>query len=187
MERELKIVFLGESTVGKTSIITSFSQSGLISDVEATIGACFSVQRLTIGSSEVKLKIWDTAGQERFRALTPMYFRDADVALLVFAVNSADTFQKLDSWLADVRHKTTNSLLIFIVGNKTDLGREVDTADGIKFAKQIGAIYAECSAKTKDGIGNLFRMAAMTALDLDRGARKPVPLILRALKVSQCC
>jgi small GTP-binding protein len=187
MERQLKIVFLGESTVGKTSIITSFSQSGLISDVEATIGACFSVQRMTIGSSEVKLKIWDTAGQEKFRALTPMYYRDADVALLVFAVDSADTFRKLDSWLADLRGEATKSLSIFVVGNKIDLGREVDTADGTKFAKQIGAIYAECSAKTKDGIGNLFRMAAMTALDVDRGSRKPDPLKLRGIQDGECC
>jgi small GTP-binding protein len=162
---EVKIVFLGESSVGKTSIISSFSQTGFIPDMSSTVGASFSMQRVALDSCDVKLKIWDTAGQERFRSLTPMYYRDAQVAILVFSVDSTATFDSLDSWVDDLKQHAAKQPAIIIVGNKIDLERTVEPMQGEAFADTVGASYIECSAKTRAGVDALFQLAAGIAVD----------------------
>ena len=164
-DTELKVVFLGESTVGKTSIISAFSHNTFIPEQTPTIGACFSLQRVKVKDTYVKVKIWDTAGQERFRALTPIYYRDAQAAILVYAVDARDTFDKLDSWLADLKRETVEMPPVIIVGNKTDLDRSVTMKEAEAFAENVGATYMETSAKTNDGIQDLLCSAALLAVD----------------------
>jgi small GTP-binding protein len=163
---EVKIVFLGESMVGKTSIISSYSKMGFQSDTTSTIGACFSLHRIRLSSAEIKLKIWDTAGQERFRSLTPMYYRDAHVAVLVFAVDSRESFLGLDTWINDLRKEVGQPPAHIVAGNKIDLHRKVDLEQGEAFAQRIGASYCECSAKTRAGVDELFQMAATVSLEV---------------------
>lgn len=164
--QEVKVVFLGESTVGKTSIIASFASTtkDFLEDQTPTIGACFSLQTVQVNGEDVKLKIWDTAGQERFRALTPMYYRDAQVAILVFAVNAEDSLERLRSWHEDLTRDTRKMPAVIIAANKIDLERTVKTNTGEQFAESIEATYMECSAKTKVGINELFAQAAELAV-----------------------
>jgi small GTP-binding protein len=162
---EVKVVFLGESTVGKTSIIASYSKFGFPTDTTSTIGASFSLHRVQMASTEVKLKIWDTAGQERFRSLTPMYYRDAHVAVLVFAVDSPESFVRLDTWIEDLRREVNKVPAVIVAGNKIDLPRRIDREQCEAFAQRIGASYCECSAKTRAGIDELFQMAASFSLE----------------------
>jgi small GTP-binding protein len=161
---EAKIVFLGDSAVGKTTIISVFAHDEFSEDHSPTVGAHFSLQRMQIGDDEVKLKIWDTAGQERFRALTPMYYRDSDVAVLVFAVDSQDSLTSLTSWIDNLKRDTRTMPALVIVGNKIDLERRVNARECETFAEQNGATYAECSALTKKGIEELFLIIAQKAL-----------------------
>lgn len=169
-EVELKVVFLGESSVGKTSIITCFSSEGFTPNQTPTVGACFSVKMVSVDGKDVKLKVWDTAGQERFRALTPMYYRDAHVAILVFALDSPVSFERLKGWVEDLERDTRVRPEIIIVGNKCDLKRKVESADGEAYASSVNATYWECSAKTKDGVEELFCEAAGLGLKSDTRA-----------------
>jgi small GTP-binding protein len=173
---EIKIVFLGESTVGKTSIISCLTHSDFISEVSPTIGASFTLHPMTVEGVQVKLKIWDTAGQEKFRALVPMYFRDTQVAMLVFALDCHESFSALGGWVEDVRRNSKDPPSLIVVGNKSDLERVVLGAEGEAFAENVGATYMECSAKTKTGIPELFTAAAEMGADLkSRPKSEPEP------------
>ena len=128
----VKIVLLGESTVGKTSIINVVHGGTYIQDQPTTIGACFYIKKMKIDDVTVKLHIWDTAGQERFRSLAPMYYRDAQYALLVFAVNNQDSFNAIESWHKGLVTNCSIMPKVVLIGNKIDLNEErcVSTSSG---------------------------------------------------------
>jgi Ras-related protein Rab-5C len=188
---EVKLVFLGETEVGKTTIISSFSHpdSPMVAP-SPTVGACFTSQSVAVDEVEVLLKIWDTAGQERFRALSPMYYRGAHVAIVVFAVDAPDTFSKLAFWLDALRKDTTTSPEIIIAGNKIDLPRKVTDEDGEKFAQQADATYLSCSAKTHEGITELFHHATALAVKSKLVHSSDFPAIIDVKTVRKkkpCC
>jgi Ras-related protein Rab-5C len=189
---EVKLVFLGETQVGKTSIISSFLQPDVIPNPNPTVGARFATQLLLVDGVKVKLKIWDTAGQERFRALTPMYYRRAHVAILVFAVDAPDSLRKLTTWLADLERDTKEMPAVIITGNKIDLARKVSGDEGEKFAQDVGATYFESSAKTRLGITELFHLATTLAIESKRRAKMDLPAVvevkvIRNKKKGRCC
>lgn len=158
-----KIVFLGDSSVGKTSIINSFFQDIFIQEQAPTIGAFVTTKSVNLDDGkEVTLNIWDTAGQERYRALAPMYFRDANIAILVYAINSKDSFEKLRGWIDNLENNTTIMPHLIIVGNKTDLveERRVQFNEALEFAEASKATFFECSAKLSECINELFHTAA---------------------------
>jgi small GTP-binding protein len=161
---EAKVVLLGESSVGKTSIVAAYAEEGFTEVHSPTIGACFSLHEVAVGPQTIKLKVWDTAGQERYRALTPMYYRDAQIAILVFALDVADTLTKLQPWIDKLRSDTVTMPVLIIVGNKTDLERQVPYPAAEQFALEAGATYCECSAKEDIGIKELFVVAAEKAM-----------------------
>ena len=162
----VKIVLLGESTVGKTSIINVVHGGTYIQDQPTTIGACFYIKKVIVDNVPIKLHIWDTAGQERFKSISPMYFRDADITILVFAVNNLPSFNSLSSWYESIKDTCPIMPQIFIFANKTDLSeRAVTQETGQQFANEIGAKYFEVSAKTKqDEIINIFDSIANNSL-----------------------
>ncbi|KAH0794612.1 small GTP-binding protein [Histomonas meleagridis] len=118
-----------------------------------------------IDGTEVKLKIWDTAGQERFRALTPMYYRDCHVAILVFSVDSQQSLNELQNWYNDIKADSHVMPSIIVVGNKIDLPRAVSTQVGEQFAESISATYMECSAIEDKGIYDIFVEAGTLSLN----------------------
>lgn len=98
----LKILIIGESGVGKSSLLLRFTDDQFDPDQEATIGVDFKVKVIDNNGNKVKLAIWDTAGQERFRTLTPSYYRGAQGAILVYDISSRESFQKVEDWLNEV-------------------------------------------------------------------------------------
>ncbi|CAH1098796.1 unnamed protein product [Psylliodes chrysocephalus] len=154
----LKILIIGESGVGKSSLLLRFTEDNFDPEQTLTIGVDFKTKRLNIDGSRVKLAIWDTAGQERFRTLTPSYYRDAQGAILVFDVSSYATFSKLEMWLNELEtYSTKNDIIKMIVGNKIDVDkREVSREEAMRFAKRHHTLYIEASAKTKDGVESAF-------------------------------
>lgn len=118
----LKLLIIGESGVGKSSLLLRFVEDNFDPEQTLTIGVDFKTKKLTIDGNTVKLAIWDTAGQERFRTLTPSYYRDAQGAILVFDVNSYATFAKLEVWLSELdTYSTKSNIVKMIVGNKIDM------------------------------------------------------------------
>ncbi|XP_076270574.1 ras-related protein Rab-18-B-like isoform X2 [Rhynchophorus ferrugineus] len=154
----LKILIIGESGVGKSSLLLRFTEDNFDPEQTLTIGVDFKTKKVTLDGNTVKLAIWDTAGQERFRTLTPSYYRDAQGAILVFDVSSYSTFAKLETWLSELdTYSTKNNIVKMIVGNKIDVeNREVTREQAMAFARRHQTLYIEASAKTKHGVQNAF-------------------------------
>lgn len=154
----LKILIIGESGVGKSSLLLRFTDDNFDPDQALTIGVDFKTKKITIDDNTVKLAIWDTAGQERFRTLTPSYYRDAQGAILVYDVSNKQTFAKLETWLDELdTYATKNNIVKMVVGNKIDKEkREVSREEGMKFARRHQTLFIESSAKTRDGVQCAF-------------------------------
>ncbi|CAL5387727.1 unnamed protein product [Camellia sinensis] len=160
----LKILIIGDSGVGKTSLVLSFT-SKYTEYSAPTIGVDFKIKYLTVGGKKLKLTIWDTAGQERFRTLISSYYRSAQGILLVYDVTRRETFTNLsDVWTKEVDLYSTNKNCIkMLVGNKVDKESErvVSREEGIELAKQLGCLFYECSAKTKKNVDQCFQELAL--------------------------
>ncbi|KAJ2607234.1 GTP-binding protein of the rab/ypt [Coemansia sp. RSA 1804] len=155
-----KLVLLGESAVGKSSIVTRFARNEFNQYNESTIGAAFMTKDVTLDeSSTATLRIWDTAGQERYKSLAPMYYRNAEGAVVVYDITQADSFRKAQSWINELQRQNDTKTVIALVGNKVDLGdtkRTVSKDEGARYAAQVNALFFETSAQTGDGIQELF-------------------------------
>lgn len=154
----LKILIIGESGVGKSSLLLRFTDDTFDIEQSATIGVDFKVKTITVDGNTVKLAIWDTAGQERFRTLTPSYYRGAQGVILVYDVTKRNTFAKLDMWLNELEtYSTRTDIIKMLVGNKIDKEKvEVTREDGLKFARRHAMLFIEASAKTRDGVQCAF-------------------------------
>lgn len=154
----LKILIIGESGVGKSSLLLRFTDDTFDPEQAATIGVDFKVKTLTVDGNKTKLAIWDTAGQERFRTLTPSYYRGAQGVILVYDVSSKQSFNKLDAWLNELEtFSTKQDMVKMLVGNKIDRSNhEVSKEEGLKFARKHHMLFIEASAKTNDGVQCAF-------------------------------
>ena len=153
-----KLIFLGDQSVGKSCILNRFMNDTFTEEYQATIGLDFQSKNVQIDNQDIHLLLYDTAGQEKFRALIPMYTRDANIILLVYDVTSKDSFLHLSDWLRDLTNVEKEEVIFAVVGNKTDLDdrREVNSNEGENYAKEHDFIFAEVSAKTGDGFSELF-------------------------------
>merc|ERR1712010_317760 len=144
-----KLVFLGDQSVGKTSLITRFMYDSFDNTYQATIGIDFLSKTMYLEDRTVRLQLWDTAGQERFRSLIPSYIRDSTVAVVVYDITNVNSFEQVTRWVEDVRAERGNDVIIVLVGNKTDLNdkREVTTQQGEEEAKKNNLMFVETSAK----------------------------------------
>lgn len=154
----LKILIIGESDVGKSSLLLRFTDDVFDPGLAATIGVDFKVKTVSVDGNKAKLAIWDTAGSERFRTLTPSYYRGAQGAILVYDVTNRQTFQKLDQWLYELETYSTRSNIVkMLVANKIDKeNRAVTREEGMKYARKHSMLFIEASAKTCDGVQCAF-------------------------------
>ena len=153
-----KIIFLGESGVGKTSIISRYMKN-YQSSPENTLAAISINKNIKIDNLEVELQIWDTAGQEQYRSITSLFYKDALICILVYDVTKKTSFiQVKEYWYNSVKENGMKDVIIAIVGNKCDLfeEEEVSQEDGKHFGESINAIFKVVSAKEGIGIDKLF-------------------------------
>ncbi|KAI8853493.1 ras family-domain-containing protein [Chytridium lagenaria] len=167
--RKFKLVFLGEQSVGKTSLITRFMYDTFDNTYQATIGIDFLSKTMYLEDRTVRLQLWDTAGQERFRSLIPSYIRDSSVAVVVYDITNRNSFQNTSKWVDDVRAERGSDVIIVLVGNKTDLSdkRQVSTEEGEKRAKEFNVMFIETSAKAGYNVKALFRKIAQALPGMD--------------------
>ncbi|CAO3592466.1 unnamed protein product [Absidia cylindrospora] len=160
--RKYKLVFLGEQSVGKTSLITRFMYDTFDNTYQATIGIDFLSKTMYLSERTVRLQLWDTAGQERFRSLIPSYIRDSSVAVVVYDTTNRVSFMNTAKWIEDVRAERGTDVIIVLVGNKTDLNekREVSVEEGETKAKDHNVMFIETSAKAGHNVKTLFRRIA---------------------------
>ena len=156
-----KVVLLGESVVGKTSIINQFTTNKFNPRISTSVSAQFISKTMNFPEFEKSMKfdIWDTVGQEKYRYLTKIFYRDAKVILLVYDITKEHSFQALkDYWYKEVKNTAEGEPLLVVVANKTDLylKQTVNNNDGREFADQIRAFFQTTSALNSEGINNLF-------------------------------
>jgi Ras-related protein Rab-6A len=163
-QAKYKLVFLGDQSVGKTSIITRFLYDAFDRQYQATIGIDFLCKVLPLEDRTVRLQLWDTAGQERFRSLIPSYIRDSSAAIVVYDVASRASFNNTAKWVESIRVERGEDVVLALVANKSDLSekREVSAEEGQIRAQELNAIFMEVSAKSGANVKALFRRIANT-------------------------
>lgn len=161
-EQKVRIVLVGDSHVGKTSILMSFADNNFPSQHLPTIGVDFRFRRIQVNGQSVKLQIWDTAGQERFNSITSSYYRGSDIVCLVYDISQRTTFQNLEGWYRNAKSMLGNQEVLFmIIGNKSDKrDREVTAEEGAVFAANHSAGFFEVSAKSRANIPEVFSFLA---------------------------
>lgn len=158
MPQEVKLVVIGNSGVGKTSLIQRFVTENFRAETDSTVGASYMTKIVGVGDSYMKFNIWDTAGQERFRSIVHMYYKEVGVAILVYDLSDADSFHRLSWWHGELRQHIANDIILAVVANKEDLvmQEKVPLEEAKDFAASIGALYFRTSAKSNHGIAELF-------------------------------
>ncbi|CAI5730755.1 unnamed protein product [Hyaloperonospora brassicae] len=164
----LKYIIIGDSEVGKSSLLLQFTEQHFQSVHDLTIGVEFGAKLLEVDGRKVKLEIWDTAGQETFLSITRSYYRGADGALLVYDVSRRASFEHLSRWLHECRQNCHNDEVeILVVGMKCDVSdaaREVPEEEGRAWAAAHGLVFIEASAKTALNVEQAFALTATTIL-----------------------
>lgn len=166
----LKVIILGDSAVGKTSLMNQYVNKKFSNQYKATIGADFLTKEVTVDDRLVTMQIWDTAGQERFQSLGVAFYRGADSCVLVFDVTVAKTFDNLDSWrdefLIQAGPRDPDHFPFVVLGNKIDIdARVVSQKRALAWCQAKGNIpYFETSAKEAINVDQAFQVIARNAL-----------------------
>jgi Ras-related protein Rab-1A len=161
-----KLILIGDSGVGKSSLLVRFADDAFSDTFISTLGVDFRYHTAVLGKRTVKIQIWDTAGQERFRGITAAYYRDAHGVVMVYDVTSSETFEHVEEWLAEVDRQNDLAVKV-LVGNKADLAdeRQVETDAAQKFSERLGITFFETSAKTAANVKEVFLGMAKQLLD----------------------
>jgi len=191
---QVKLVLLGEAAVGKSSVVLRFVSNEFQANKEPTIGAAFLTQKCRLEDRVLRYEIWDTAGQERFHSLAPMYYRNAQAAVVVYDITKATSLDKAKSWVKELQRQANPNIVIALAGNKLDLVqssssssatgasdaddeaddatatpgenpgsgdepdslRQVPREEAQAYATEAGLLFFETSAKTGEGIVDIF-------------------------------
>ncbi len=157
-ENFLKIVIVGQSSVGKTALINQYMNKIFIDAAITTIGTDKFIKVEKINDIEIKLNIWDTAGQERFRSLSPLFLKGSHIVIMVYDITNKDSFDELETFWKEKIKDNTSNIILGLAANKSDLyEREVVTIEeGKDFAKNNDAIFFETTAKNYESTRQLF-------------------------------
>ncbi len=169
----LRFIVIGNSGAGKSCLLHRFCERKFKQNSTHTIGVEFGTRMIELRGKNVRLQIWDTAGTERYRSVTKNYYRGAVGVLLVYDISSRDTYNALQSWLADARALANENCAMCVVGNKCDLKdqREISFSEASRFAQENGLLFLETSAATGDGVDDVFAQCARKALaNIENGA-----------------
>ncbi len=181
-----KIVILGQSSVGKTSLVLKLLSGKFNQYSESTIGASFCSKLIKADDGIVdKVEIWDTAGQERYRSLVPMYYRNAGGALIVFDITSKKSFEEARFWKKELSTKVMHDIQILFVGNKLDLENEAVENYKDECNRYFGSNYILVSAKTGENVENAFTQL-VSKISRQRKEKEYYPLVDNQ-KSKLCC
>eukprot|EP01132_Coremiostelium_polycephalum_P004165 gene4165-5214_t len=156
----VKLVMIGPANAGKTSLVLRLVKDTFQNESIPTVGAMFLNKFFSFDNYTIKFEIWDTAGQEKFHSLAPMYFRGAEIAVVVFDISDPESFLKAKSWVREFRSHSTQEATMVLIANKCDLNRVVPKEDAENYAKEEGMMFFEASAKLNTNLLNIFQNLA---------------------------
>ena len=170
-----KVLLLGNSDVGKSSLILRYVDQVWSDTFVPTIGVDFKVKTLELQNKQIKMQIWDTAGQERFRNVISSYFRGAHGILLIYDVTNRDSFKNLESWLIEIEKNASENVLKILIGNKNDLvdDKEIKTEEGQAFANRNGMQFIETSAKENTNVTEAFECLVKLMMEFNSEKKAP--------------
>ena len=153
-----KILLLGDSGVGKSSLLLRYTKNEFISDMRSTIGVEFALKYITIDNYQLKIQIWDTAGMERYRSITNAYYKGAKGVIVLYDICRKKSFENVDKWIDDFKSKADDDAVIILIGNKSDLDdkREVSKEEGESKAQTNKFAFMETSAKGNNNVQKAF-------------------------------
>ncbi|TDH09261.1 hypothetical protein EPR50_G00084970 [Perca flavescens] len=190
-DRLFKIVLVGNSSVGKTSLLKRFCDDSFHSGTSATVGIDYSVKTIAVDNSQVALQLWDTAGQERYRSITKQFFRKADGVAVMYDITAEQSFTAVRQWLTSVKEGAGEDIPIMLLGNKTDkeMERQVQKEVGERLAKDCQMIFYECSACSGHNVvESMIHLARILKEQEDREKEKTVQLFSSpSEKKRSCC
>ena len=173
-DKSIKLIFLGESSVGKTSIIHRICQGEFSPNLKATISLELNNYYIKINDYIIRIQIWDTAGQEKYNSIVKNYFQNADIAIYIYAINDENSFEKIQDWYFvahDNNQKAGNKeMKNILLGNKKDVGetqRKVSTEEGELFAKKNNFLYFQeisCKDSNEKEINNINKVFDIIAI-----------------------
>jgi len=169
---QFKLVLLGDSAVGKSSLVLRFVKKQFFEFQESTIGAAFLTQTVQLPDCVVKFEIWDTAGQERYHSLAPMYYRGAAAAIVVYDITNRQSFVRAKSWVKELQRQGSPNIVTSLAGNKLDLAdqRQVEFEEAKTYADDNNIAIMETSAKSNHNVAEIFKLIATK---LPKGTNQP--------------
>uniref|UniRef100_A0A7E4VNP0 Ras-related protein Rab-35 n=1 Tax=Panagrellus redivivus TaxID=6233 RepID=A0A7E4VNP0_PANRE len=168
-----KLLIIGDSGVGKSSLLLRFADNTFSPNYITTIGVDFKIRTISVNGLRIKLQIWDTAGQERFRTITSTYYRGTHGVVVVYDVTNGETFSNVKRWLQEIE-SNCDSVQKVLVGNKCESdSRIVDEADARKLAQNIKVEYFETSAKDNLNVQEMFNAITRLVLNAKLSAAAP--------------
>jgi small GTP-binding protein len=169
--RRAKVVLVGATHTGKTSIVNRFIFGDFTLHTVSTTQPAFSQKVMNHKGVVISLEIWDTAGQDRYHSLSPLFYRDAEAGIVVFDITDTETFTKASKWISELKQERGDEVMMIVVGNKIDLEarRTVDKADGQQLAASANAPYFETSAKTNENVDAVFQTICETVVQKTAG------------------
>ena len=172
-----KVLLVGDSSVGKTSMLLRYTDETFAKEFQTTIGVDFRIKTLTINDQVAKLQLWDTAGQDRYRRIVSSYYRGAHGLIIVYDITSVSSFEHVPEWLDECNQRTNLLVPKLLIGNKSDLNaqRKITTEQGKELAETLGMQFIETSAKNSCNINEVFSNLSQMMVDANR----------RQVKVSQ--
>ena len=182
-----KVSLLGDASVGKTCLVDSMTKHQFNPNTIPNVGVSTASVNVSVNGRDVQLSIWDTAGQETFRSLVPLYTRNAEVILLVFDVSERTSYTNIKNWIAYIRKELVMNCPVFLVANKIDCQFIVDRADILKMATETGCTLAYTSAKTGQGVVELFQEVANIIASSNKTEISPTPQLEKIQNKKGCC
>lgn len=166
-EKTVSILTVGETQVGKTSLILRFIDRVFYYDTKTTIGVDFKVKRINLQNKNVLVKIWDSAGQERFKTVTRQYYKNAEGVMLIYDVTSQKSFSMIEEWFKSIIENKREGAQVILIGNKKDMVNRVISAEqGESLAKKFEIKYYETSALSGENVDQVFEELAENILKI---------------------
>ena len=168
-----KIIIIGNSNVGKTSIINRFTDKEFKDKHLATLGCDFHMKTIMINEKMIKIQIWDTAGMEKYQSITKSYYRGAQACLIVFDITNRESFESIDNWIENFNKFSNPNIqkIILLIGNKCDLGidRKISYEEAENYSRVNNLLYYETSAKDDINIHEVFHFLGSQLLKINSG------------------